>query len=151
MAGKYKIVNNEMSGRIKGKKTHAIEGYEIKPKNALTTKNVLEVKDIIVVNNTLIKKLLLKKMQIKMKKIIEEFDDNDNPSPSDLKKILDEVERLRSILRNIYTKYLEASEVEKLFVKTNLLLQEVAVRAIEKEDAFIRKNIEKQEENNKSR
>jgi len=141
-AVKYDIQKQKLKGKIKTQKIGELQSYEIKPKNSLTNKNILEVKQINLIDLSLIERLLLRKLYTKMESIIEEIDDNDDPSPGDLKKILDEVERLRGIIRNKYAIYLSNAKIEELLLKTNFLLQEVGIKAIAKEEIILKNHSE---------
>ena len=136
----YKITKEKNTGKIKGKNIDKIDGFEIKPKNTLAQRNILEVKRIKVAKPNLIEYLLLKKLYLKMESIIKMIDDNEDPSPSDLKLVLDEVERLRSVIRNNYAKFMSEEKLSEIMTKTNYILQEIGIKAIEKEDEVLRKN-----------
>lgn len=148
---KHKIIKENFKGKVKGKKINKLTGFEIKPRNTLSKKDILVVKKVNVVKPSLIEYLLIKKIYLKMEAVVKLIEDNDDPSPSDLKMILDEVEKLRGIVKNQYAKFLTEEKVLDIFSKTNYLLQEVGIKAIEKEDEFLRKNAELETVENKSR
>jgi hypothetical protein len=146
----YKISNTSFKSKIKTNKINKLKGFEIKPKNTLSKKKILKVKKINVINDKLISNLLMKKIYLKMEQIITKINDEEDSNPSDLKKSLDETERLRGIVINKYKEYLKKKDFETLLFKLNLIFQEIGIRTIAKQDEFLRNN-DKKIESNKSR
>lgn len=106
------------------------EGFTVKPKKNISFEDMINVSEMIIVNPSLIEKLILKKCNkslikiMNMLSIVSEDDDDDTGYAI----VLDEISRLQSLLNNKYKKYLEEKDYELMEKKVLLIKQEVEIR-----------------------
>ena len=107
-----------------------LKGFSVKPKNNVTFEDMINVDEMILINPSLIEKLITKKCTktfdriIKMISIVSDDDDDD----SGYMLILDEIERFKNLLVNKYQKYMEEKEYELNLKKLELLKEEIEHR-----------------------
>ncbi len=106
-----------------------LKGFSVKPKNNVTFEDMINVDEMILINPSLIEKLITKKCTktfdriIKMISIVSDDDDD-----SGYMLILDEIERFKNLLINKYKKYMEEKEYELNLKKLELLKGEIEHR-----------------------
>lgn len=109
-----------------------LKGFSVKPKNQDSFEDMINVNEMILINPSLIEKLIAKKCNrtfdkiLKMLSVVSSDDDDDTDSGYML--ILDEIERFKNILSNKYKHYMEEKEYEMTIKKLELLEQEVESR-----------------------
>lgn len=100
------------------------KGYKVKPKT--TKKDAIEVNKIVFVSPELTKKLLKKKIDHKISKLLLELntidDDDDNGDPSRVRNMLVEAERLKLMIINTYRKYLGNSYTTLTLKKMEIII-----------------------------
>lgn len=108
-------------------------GFSIKPKS-FNTKEMISVDKMVIISPSLIEKLIDKKCQkslikiLKMIALIYEEDDNDDGSK--LGFILDEIEKFKELLLSKYKDYMEVKDYKLLMKKLEILESEVKLRKI---------------------
>lgn len=108
------------------------KGFRVKPKKTISFEDMINVNEMIVINPSLIRKLISKKCNrsfnkiIKMMKIVIDSDEDDSDSGYML--IHDEIERFRMLLINKYKAYMDEKEYELNIRKLEMLKQEVDAR-----------------------
>lgn len=108
------------------------KGFRVKPKKTISFEDMINVNEMIVINPSLIRKLISKKCNrsfnkiIKMMKIVIDSDDDDSDSGYML--IHDEIEKFRMLLMNKYKIYMDEKEYELNIRKLEMLKQEVDAR-----------------------
>ena len=111
----------------------------------------MEVNKMVVINPSLIEKVLKKKIKRKLdlylQFIVSVIDDEDT-DPSNLRYVLDDLERYRRTIINKYQHYLDEKYINLLLKKIEVLNNELKTKLI-----YMRKSIEKEEEkeNNRTR
>ncbi len=107
-----------------------LKGLKMKPKKSASFEDMISVNEVIVINPSLIEKLIDKKCSRTFSKIIRMMsivsDDEDDDSGYML--ILDEIERFKNLIVNKYKSYMEEKEYNILLKKLELLEQEVIAR-----------------------
>ena len=107
-----------------------LKGLKMKPRKNASFEDMISVNEVIVINPSLIEKLIDKKCSrtfnkiIKMMSLVSDDDDDD----SGYMLILDEIERFRNLINNKYKSYMEEKEYNILLKKIELLKQEVIAR-----------------------
>lgn len=99
------------------------EGYKVKPK--VQKKDAIEVDKIVFVSPTLTEKLLKKKIDKKISKLLLELnsiDDDDSNSGSTIRRSLTESERLKLTILNEYKKYLGSAYLSLVLEKLELII-----------------------------
>ena len=99
-------------------------GYSVAPK--AKKKNDIEVNKIVFVSPELTSKLLKKKIDIKINKLLNEYntidDDEDDDNGSRLRDKLKEAERLKITILNEYGKYLTDAYIKLTLKKLELII-----------------------------
>ena len=108
-----------------------LKGFSVKPKRNVRFEDMINVEKMILINPSLIEKLITKKCTrtfdkiVKMLSIVSDDDDDDDTG---YMLILDEVARFKNLLLNKYKQYMEEKEFELNLKKLEILEQEVERR-----------------------
>lgn len=107
-----------------------LKGLKFKPKSNISFEDMISVNEMIVINPSLIEKLISKKCSKNFKKILKMIsvvsDDEDDDSGYML--ILDEIERFKRLVINKYKNYMKEKELEITLKKLEMIKQEVELR-----------------------
>ncbi len=109
-----------------------LKGFNVKPKSSVSFEDMINVNEMIVINPSLIEKLVDKKCKrtfekiLAMLSVVYEDDDNDDDTPYML--VLDEIERFKNLIINKYKDYIEKAQYEILLKKLEILKEEVELR-----------------------
>ncbi len=107
-----------------------LKGLKFKPKKNMKFEDMISVNEMIVINPSLLEKLVSKKCSRTLKKIIKMMtvisDDEDDDSGYML--ILDEIERLKKLVINKYKDYMDEKEYDTLLKKLEIIKQEAQYR-----------------------
>ncbi len=106
------------------------KGYNVHPKKDINFEDMINVNEMVIINPSLIKKLVNKKCTRNLEKILKMmnliYDDDSDGTGAFL--VLDEVERFRTILMNRYKEYLEKEEYDLYLKKLEILKSELEIR-----------------------
>ena len=110
-----------------------LEGFRYVPK---ISHNELKIKEIIIVNPSLIDSLIKISFDKKYKKVLEFYlktlsEEDDNGTDTNLMMALDELARLRNIIIRKYQKALSKKTLEKLLKKLKILENEIRIKLID--------------------
>lgn len=123
-----------------------LNGFKIKPLNNVSYDGII-VNKMVIINPSFIDKVLKKKIKrrldLYLKYLIEILDTDDNDG-TNLREVLDDVARYKSIVINKYSKYLEQKYLKLLLKKIMLIENELQIKLQPKE-------IEKEETHRRSR
>lgn len=101
-------------------------GYKVKPK--VKKEDAIEVNKIVFVSPTLTEKLLKKKINNKISKLLLElnttYDDETDGGEGRFRNMYKEAEKLRAYLINVYAKYLGKTYVSLTLKKLELIINE---------------------------
>ena len=107
-----------------------LKGLKMKPKRNVRFEDMISVNEVVVINPSLIEKLIDKKCSRTFSKIVKMMslvsDDEDDDTGYML--ILNEIERFKNLIINKYRSYMEEKEYNILLKKIELLEQEVLAR-----------------------
>lgn len=108
-----------------------IKGLNIKPKHNKNFEDMINVDEMIIINPSLIQKLIEKKCKKSMERILKMIsiifeDDSDDDAPFML--ALTEIERFKNLLISKYKDYMEEKEYEIQLKKLELIKQEIEER-----------------------
>lgn len=110
-----------------------LEGYKFTPKSK--NDSVLNVKEIVVINPTMIDKILTIKfnnMYNKLMTFIMQFLNDQTTDTSSGMYALSEIDRLKSILFNKYQKFLSQEKQQLFFNKLNMMEQQLKMNMMMK-------------------
>lgn len=146
----YKLYKTNDNKNLSYLKDGKINGFEFAPK--YTNEYIgMEVNKMVVISPSFIEKVLKKKIKRKLdlylQFIVSVIDDEDT-DPSNLRYVLDDLERYRRTIINKYQHYLDEKYINLLLKKIEVLNNELKTKLI-----YMRKPIEKEEEkeNNRTR
>ncbi len=125
----YLIVKNKDSRRCINSSFKELSGYKVIPKKPVIRDNMIKVNQMNVIDPDLIEKLLCKKIEKKIEmlifKIVNIMDSDDD---GDAQKALTEAERIKYILVNEYSKFLDEEYIKKTTRKLQIIVNELKVR-----------------------
>ena len=127
---KYVIKKDVKTDVITYMEYEKLKGLSVKPKNNVSFEDMINVEEMIIINPSLIEKLISKKCTktfdriIKMISIVSDDEDDD----SGYALILDEIARFKNLLISKYHDYMEEKEYELTLKKIKLLKEEVEHR-----------------------
>jgi len=108
-----------------------LKGYNVKPKENLQLEDMINVNEMIIINPTLIKKLVAKKCNRTIDKIITMLtivDESDEGDETPIHLVLDEIEKLKIMAKEKYQEYMEKQEYKLLTKKIEILEAEATLR-----------------------
>ncbi len=123
MSSNYFISKDKKSGEVVYLEYNK-DGYNVKPK--VQKKGAIEVNKIVFVSPKLTEKLLKKKINSKISKLLLElnttYDDEEDGGASRYRDKLLEAEKLRMMIMNLYQKYLGKSYVALTIKKMQIII-----------------------------
>ena len=146
----YKIDRKSNSLDIVNLEYSNIDGYKIKPK--VNKENNIKVDNIIFTNPSLIKKIIKKKINIKIKELLKELKDIEagtNDSTGDIQKSLMKAEKLRIAIIEKYVKYLGNTYQSLCLNKIQIIINELRYKLFTKINTNQNVNYIEFEENRK--
>ena len=107
-----------------------LKGFNVKPKDGLNFEDMINVNEMIIINPTLIEKLIDKKCKRTLEKILTIMtiidDDSYDDTPFDL--VLDELERFKSLVRGKYKEYMKQEKYKLVMKKIEIIEKELNLR-----------------------
>ena len=130
---RFLVVKTNDSKEIKYFEYDKLQGYNIKPKNNVKFLDAINVNKMILINPSLIQKMIDKKIKKRFDYLINLLSiviDNANETGDGegLYLALDEAERLRMEILNKYRRYMEEEKLELLLKKIDILENELKLR-----------------------
>lgn len=128
---KYVIKKDVKTDVITYMEYEKLKGFSVKPKPDVSFEDMINVNEMILINPSLIEKLISKKCNksfdriIKMLSVVADDEDDDD---SGYALILDEIAKFKSLLVGKYKDYMEEKEYELSLKKLELLKEEVEHR-----------------------
>ena len=124
----YYIERNNDTKEIVYIEYDLIDGYKITPKTK--KEDAIEVNKIVFVSPTLTEKIIKKKIDIKLRFLlnkIKDFDENDSDSESGIRETLVTAERLKLTILNNYIKHLGEEYRNLSLKKLQIIINELRV------------------------
>ena len=108
-----------------------LKGFNVRPQKTANFEDMINVDEMIIINPSLIEKLIDKKCKRTLEKIILMLsviteEDSDDETPFTL--ILDEIYRLKNLVINKYKEYMEEENYKLLMKKIEIIEKEVELR-----------------------
>lgn len=127
----YLIVKKKDSKEIIYFQVDKQKGYDIKPKNKnIKLKDAINVSSITVFNTSLIENIINKKVNIKIRKLIDFLvnnSENDEDPASDLMLCLNEIEKFKREIFNKYINFMNQKQIKLLEQKIKLLEEQITM------------------------
>ena len=120
---RFLVVKNKDSKDIKYFEYDKISGYNIKPNPNLKFQDAINVNRMILINPSLIEKMIDKKIKRKFDYLINLLSvvyENDDDTGTGLQLALDEAEKFRMELINKYKKYINEEKIELMLKKISI-------------------------------
>lgn len=108
-----------------------LKGFNVKPKDNFNFEDMINVNEMIIINPTLIEKLIDKKCKRTLEKIImmlSIIDEDDSDDSSNVDIVLDELERFKTLVTNKYEEFMEKEEYKMLLKKIDIIKKELELR-----------------------
>lgn len=128
---RFLVIKNKDSKTIKYFEYDKLDGYNIHPKQNVKFQNAINVNKMIIINPTLIEKLVDKKIKHKFNNLINLLSfvyENDDATSDGLELALNETEKFRMELINKYKKYLSEEKQSLMEKKLEILEDEIKLR-----------------------
>lgn len=128
---KFLVVKNKDSKEIKYFEYDKISGYNIKPNPNLKFQDAINVNKMILINPSLIEKMVDKKIKRRFDYLINLLSvvyENDDDTGEGLKLALNEAEKFRIELNNKYRQYINEEKFDLLQKKIAILEDELYLR-----------------------
>lgn len=128
---RFLVIKNKDSKTIKYFEYDKLSGYNIHPKQNVKFQNAINVNKMIIINPTLIEKLVDKKIKHKFNNLINLLSfvyENDDTTGDGLELALNEAEKFRMELINKYKKYLSEEKQSLMEKKLDILEDEIKLR-----------------------
>lgn len=129
---RFLVIKTNDSKEIKYFEYDKLKGYNLKPKNNVKFLDAINVNKMILINPTLIQKMIDKKIKKKFDYLINLLsivcDNDDDPEGEGLYLALDEAERLRMEVINKYKNYMEQEKLFLFLNKIEILENELKLR-----------------------
>lgn len=130
---RYLIVKEKDKKTITYFKYDQLKGFNMTSKNKnLKLKDAINVNQMVIINPSFIEKLINKKVNDKLKKlinlIINIYESDDDPSSS-LMLSLNEVEKFKREMINRYLEYMTKEQIKLLDKKIKMLESEVTIKS----------------------
>lgn len=110
-----------------------LSGFKFKPKKYLKYDGI-KINKLVILNPILIDSILKRKTKIKLeyylKFIIEQMDCDDEENPTNLREVLNDLTRYKSLVKNKYSKYLEEKYLKLLLNKISVIENELKTRIL---------------------
>lgn len=103
-----------------------LDGYKITPRTKAL--DAINVNKIVFVNPSLSEKIIKKKLEIKLRYLLDKLSDDDTTSGSSIRETLVEAERLKLNIINKYLKYLGSEYASLTLKKLELIINELRFR-----------------------
>lgn len=146
----YKLHKNETNKELLNFENKKLDGFEFTPKHTNEYMG-MEVNKMVVINPSFVEKVLKKKIKRKLdlylQFIVSVIDDEDT-DPSNLRYVLDDLERYRRTIINKYQRYLEEKYINLLLKKIDLLQNEIKTKLLYMKEPIIK---EEEKETRRSR
>lgn len=144
----YLVVKDKDKKEIIYMEYDKLEGMDITPKKKTRFEDLIQVNKLVLIQPTLIEKLVHKKVDRHFKrllKLVTVILDTDDDTGTALREGLNEIEKFRLEIKNNYREYMTKEELHMLAKKLTILQEEL------KQKIFITENIITNQKAGKSR
>lgn len=108
-----------------------LKGFNVKPKKSLKIEDMINVNEMVIINPSLIEKLIDKKSERMLNKffaMLSVIEDDSDDSDTGYMLILDEVERFKSLVTSKYQDYMKKEKYKILIQKIKIIEEEIKRR-----------------------
>ena len=108
-------------------------GYDVKPKNKLSKEDIINVDEMVIINPSLIEKLISKKCKKTLERILKFISfiyDDDETGEESVELALNEIAKFKELLDTKYKEYMKEKEYKLMIKKLEILENEVKLRKL---------------------
>lgn len=133
MAKRFVVTKDENTQTITYKEYDNLKGYDFKPKNKLSKEDIINVDEMVIINPSLIEKLINKKCKKTLEKILKLISfiyDDDETGEESVSLALNEISKFKELLDTKYKEYMKEKEYKLMLKKLEILENEVKLRKL---------------------
>lgn len=133
MAKRFVVTKDENTQTITYKEYDSLKGYDFKPKNKLSKEDIINVDEMVIINPSLIEKLISKKCKKTLERILKLISfiyDDDETGEESVTLALNEIAKFKELLDTKYKEYMKEKEYKLMLKKLEILENEVKLRKL---------------------
>ena len=133
MTKRFVVTKDENTQTITYKEYDSLKGYDFKPKNKLSKEDIINVDEMVIINPSLIEKLISKKCKKTLERILKLISfiyDVDETGEESVTLALNEIAKFKELLDTKYKEYMKEKEYKLMLKKLEILENEVKLRKL---------------------
>lgn len=133
MTKRFVVTKDEITQTITYKEYDSLKGYDFKPKNKLSKEDIINVDEMVIINPSLIEKLISKKCKKTLERILKLISfiyDDDETGEESVTLALNEIAKFKELLDTKYKEYMKEKEYKLMLKKLEILENEVKLRKL---------------------
>lgn len=133
MTKRFVVTKDENTQTITYKEYDSLKGYDFKPKNKLSKEDIINVDEMVIINPSLIEKLISKKCKKTLERILKLISfiyDDDETGEESVTLALNEIAKFKELLDTKYKEYMKEKEYKLMIKKLEILGNEVKLRKL---------------------
>ena len=133
MTKRFVVTKDENTQTITYKEYDSLKGYDFKPKNKLSKEDIINVDEMVIINPSLIEKLISKKCKKTLERILKLRSfiyDDDETGEESVTLALNEIAKFKELLDTKYKEYMKEKEYKLMLKKLEILENEVKLRKL---------------------
>ncbi len=133
MTKRFVVTKDENTQTITYKEYDSLKGYDFKPKNKLSKEDIINVDEMVIINPSLIEKLISKKCKKTLERILKLMSfiyDDDETGEESVTLALNEIAKFKELLDTKYKEYMKEKEYKLMLKKLEILENEVKLRKL---------------------
>lgn len=133
MTKRFVVTKDENTQTITYKEYDSLKGYDFKPKNKLSKEDIINVDEMVIINPSLIEKLISKKCKKTLERILKLISfiyDYDETGEESVTLALNEIAKFKELLDTKYKEYMKEKEYKLMLKKLEILENEVKLRKL---------------------
>ena len=133
MTKRFVVTKDENTQTITYKEYDSLKGYDFKPKNKLSKEDIINVDEMVIINPSLIEKLISKKCKKTLERILKLISfiyDDDETGEASVTLALNEIAKFKELLDTKYKEYMKEKEYKLMLKKLEILENEVKLRKL---------------------
>lgn len=133
MTKRFVVTKDENTQTITYKEYDSLKGYDFKPKNKLSKEDIINVDEMVIINPSLIEKLISKKCKKTLERILKLISfiyNDDETGEESVTLALNEIAKFKELLDTKYKEYMKEKEYKLMLKKLEILENEVKLRKL---------------------
>lgn len=133
MTKRFVVTKDENTQTITYKEYDSLKGYDFKPKNKLSKEDIINVDEMVIINPSLIEKLISKKCKKTLERILKLISfiyDDDETGEESVTLALNEIAKFKELLDTKYKEYMKEKEYKLMLKKLEIIENEVKLRKL---------------------